>query len=136
MAENSSAEKKFLEEKVDKALEEAWSKVRSKVNIAVESTAKRLEQSTMTLWLAAEAAEYSSALFSLAYGLEDLDPEVKITRGRDFLELVKDSMEALKRARELRPKSVAEAYTSLRTAAGYLKAAYLDQSKKTAKKPS
>ena len=132
MAENSSAEKKFLEEKVDKALEEAW----SKVSIAVESTAKRLEQSTMTLWLAAEAAEYSSALFSLAYGLEDLDPEVKITRGRDFLELVKDSMEALKRARELRPKSVAEAYTSLRTAAGYLKAAYLDQSKKTAKKPS
>ena len=132
MAENSSAEKKFLEEKVDKALEEAW----SKVSIAVESTAKRLEQSTMTLWLAAEAAEYSSALFSLAYGLEDLDPEVKITRGRDFLELVKDSMEALKRARELRPKSVAEAYSSLRTAAGYLKAAYLDQSKKTAKKPS
>ena len=132
MAENSSAEKKFLEEKVDKALEEAW----SKVSIAVESTAKRLEQSTMTLWLAAEAAEYSSALFSLAYGLEDLDPEVRITRGRDFLELVKDSMEALKRARELRPKSVAEAYTSLRTAAGYLKAAYLDQSKKTAKKPS
>jgi len=132
VAENSSEEKKFLEEKVDKALEEAW----SKVNIAVESTAKRLEQSTMTLWLAAEAAEYSSALFSLAYGLEDLDPEVKITRGRDFLELVKDSMEALKRARELRPKSVAEAYTSLRTAAGYLKAAYLDQSKKTAKKPS
>src|SRR5438034_9922843 len=94
------------------------------------------KESTMTLWLAAEAAEYSSALFSLAYGLEDLDPEVKITRGRDFLELVKDSMEALKRARELRPKSVAEAYTSLGTAAGYPKAAYFEQSKKTAKKPS
>ena len=132
MAENSSAEKKFLEEKVDKALEEAW----SKVNIAVDSMAGKPKESVMVLWLAAEAAEYSSALFSLAYGLEDLDPEVKITRGRDFLELVKDSMEALKRARELRPKSVAEAYTSLRTAAGYLKAAYLDQSKKTAKKPS
>jgi len=132
VAENSSAEKKFLEEKVDKALEEAW----SKVSIAVESTAKRLEQSTMTLWLAAEAAEYSSALFSLAYGLEDLDPEVRITKGRGLPGLVKDSMDALRRARELRPKSVAEAYTSLRTAAGYLKAAYLDQSKKTAKKPS
>ena len=132
MAENSSEEKKFLEEKVDKALEEAW----SKVNIAVDSMAGKPKESVMVLWLAAEAAEYSSALFSLAYGLEDLDPEVRITRGRDFLELVKDSMEALKRARELRPKSVAEAYTSLRTAAGYLKAAYLDQSKKTAKKPS
>jgi len=132
VAENSSEEKKFLEEKVDKALEEAW----SKVNIAVDSMAGKPKESVMVLWLAAEAAEYSSALFSLAYGLEDLDPEVRITRGRDFLELVKDSMEALKRARELRPKSVAEAYTSLRTAAGYLKAAYLDQSKKTAKKPS
>jgi len=95
-----------------------------------------LEQSTMTLWLAAEAAEYSSALFSLAYGLEDLDPEVRITKGRGLPGLVKDSMDALRRARELRPKSIAEAYTSLRTAAGYLKAAYLDQSKKTAKKPS
>ena len=132
MAENSSEEKKFLEEKVDKALEEAW----SKVNIAVDSIAGRPGESVMALWLAAEAAEYTSALFSLAYGLEDLDPEVKITRGRELLGLVKDSMEALKRARELRPKSVAEAYTSLRTAAGYLKAAYLDQSKKTAKKPS
>jgi len=105
VAENSSAEKKFLEEKVDKALEEAW----SKVNIAVESTAKRLEQSTMTLWLAAEAAEYSSALFSLAYGLEDLDPEVKPLKGRDSVRLVRESIEALRRARELRPTSVTEA---------------------------
>ncbi len=132
MAEDSSEEKKSLEEKVNKAFEETW----SKVNIAVDSIVGRPGESVMALWLAAEAAEYTSALFSLAYGLEDLDPEVKITRGRELLGLVKDSMEALKRARELRPKSVAEAYTSLRTAAGYLKAAYLDQSKKTAKKPS
>ena len=132
MAEDSSEEKKSLEEKVNKAFEETW----SKVNIAVDSIAGRPGESVMALWLAAEAAEYTSALFSLAYGLEDLDPEVKITRGRELLGLVQDSMEALKRARELRPKSVAEAYTSLRTAAGYLKAAYLDQSKKTAKKPS
>ncbi len=132
MAENSSEEKKFLEEKVDKALEEAW----SKVNIAVDSMAGKPKESVMALWLAAEAAEYSSALFSLAYGLEDLDPEVRITKGHGVPGLVKDSMDALRRARELRPKSIAEAYTSLRTAAGYLKAAYLDQSKKTAKKPS
>ncbi len=132
MAENSYEEKKVLEEKVDKALEEAW----SKVNIAVDSMAGKPKESVMVLWLAAEAAEYSSALFSLAYGLEDLDPEVRITKGRGLPGLVKDSMDALRRARELRPKSIAEAYTSLRTAAGYLKAAYLDQSKKTAKKPS
>jgi len=132
VAEDSSDEKKSLEEKVNKAFEEAW----SKVSIAVDSVAGRSGESVMALWLAAEAAEYTSALFSLAYGLEDLDPKVKITRGRELLGLVKDSMEALKRARELRPKSVAEAYTSLITAAGYLKAAYLDQSKKTAKKPS
>ena len=132
MAEDSSEEKKSLEEKVNKAFEETW----SKVNIAVDSIAGRPGESVMALWLAAEAAEYTSAVFSLAYDLEDLDPEVKIARGRELLGLVKDSMEALKKARELGPKSVAEAYTSLRTAAGYLKAAYLDQSKKTAKKPS
>jgi len=132
VAEDSSDEKKSLEEKVNKAFEEAW----SKVSIAVDSVAGRSGESVMALWLAAEAAEYTSALFSLAYGLEDLDPEVKVVRSRDPLGLVQDSIEALRKARDLRPKSVAEAYTSLRTAAGYLKAAYLDQSKKTAKKPS
>ncbi len=94
MAEDSSEEKKSLEEKVNKAFEEAW----SKVNIAVDSIAGRPRASVMALWLAAEAAEYTSALFSLAYGLEDLDPEVKIARGRELLGLVKDSMEALKKA--------------------------------------
>ena len=132
MAEKSSEEKKLLEERVDRALEEAW----SKVNIAIDSVAGRQGESVMALWLAAEAAEYSSALFTLAYGLEDLDPEVKPLKGRDSVRLVRESIEALRRARELRPTSVTEAYSSLRTAAGYLKAAYLDQSKKTAKKPS
>ena len=132
MAEDSSDEKKSLEEKVNKAFEEAW----SKVSIAVDSVAGRSGESVMALWLAAEAAEYTSALFSLAYGLEDLDPEVKVVRSRDPLGLVQDSIEALRRASELRWKSAAEAYLSLRTAAGYLKDAYLDQSKKTAKKSS
>jgi len=49
--------------------------------------------------------------------------------------LVKGSLEALSRARELRGKSATDAYSSLRTAADCLKTAYLDQVKKSAKKP-
>jgi hypothetical protein len=132
VVENPSDDRRLLEDKLDKAMEEAW----SKLNIAVKSTAGESGESEMAIRLAAEAAEYSSALFSLRYGLEDLDPEVKIAKGRDSLGLVKDSVEALRRARELRPKSVTEAYSSLRTAADYLKTAYLDRVKKTAKKSS
>ncbi len=131
VSEKTSEEKEIFEDRLDRALDEAW----SKLNLALENTARQSGELEMSVRLAAEAVEYSSALFSLTYGLEDVDPEVRVRRNVDTLVLVKDSVEALKRARELREKSAVEAYSSLRTAADYLKTAYLDQVKKSAKTP-
>jgi hypothetical protein len=125
-------EKRVFEQKLDKALDEAW----EKVNKAVDQLSAASGDLEMSIRLAAESAEYSSALFSLTYGLEDLDPEVKIKRNTDSSVLVKDSLEALRKARDLRHNSTAEAYTSLRTAADFLKRAYLDRVKKSVKRPS
>ncbi len=132
MSQTEAEDRKIFEEKLEKALNEAW----AKVNDALDKSTKRTEQQEMSIRLAAEAVEYSSALFSLTYGLEDLDPQVKVGKNLDPARLVKDSLEALRRARELRRQSALEAYTSLRTAADYLKTAYLDQVKKTSAKRS
>ncbi len=132
MSQTESEDRKIFEEKLDKALDEAW----SKVNDAFDQSTGRTEQQEMSIRLAAEAVEYSSALFSLTYGLEDLDPQVKVGKNQDLVVLVKDSLEALRRARELRGQSAPEAYASLRKAADYLKTAYLDQVKKTSAKRS
>jgi len=74
VSENASEEKKIFEERLDKALDEAW----SKVNNALDQTASLSGELEMSIRLAAEAVEYSSAMFSLTYGLEDLDPEVRV----------------------------------------------------------
>ena len=121
---------KLLESKLERALDDAW----SKVNIALYDASKPSAKFAMELWLAAEALEYSSLLFNLAYGLEELKPAIKPRRHEETLVLVKDSMELLKRAREGREKSAIDAYVDLRTAADYLKTAHLDQVKKFAKK--
>jgi len=130
VSEKAAEEKKIFEDRLEKALDEAW----SKVNLVLDQTGTDSGELEMSVRLAAEAVEYSSALFSLTYGLEDADPEVRVRRNVDTLVLVKDSVEALKRARELREKSTVEAYSSLRTAADYLKTAYLDQVKRSAKR--
>ena len=130
MSERSPAEREFLESKLRKALDDAW----SKVNIALDKTSKSSADIALGIWLAAEAVEYSSLLFNLTYGLEDLEPAVKIRKGEAALVLVKDSIEFLRRAREGRRKSVTDAYVNLRTAADYLKVAHLDQVKKSTKK--
>ncbi len=130
VSEKAAEEKKIFEDRLEKALDEAW----SKVNLVLDQTGTDSGELEMSVRLAAEAVEYSSALFSLTYGLEDADPEVRVRRNVDTLVLVKDSVEALKRARELQEKSVVEAYSSLRTAADYLKTAYLDQVKRSAKR--
>ena len=110
-----------MQERLDKALDEAW----SKLNAALEGASGSPEDSKRSVWLAAEAVEYASLVFNLTYGLDDLDPVVKIKRGEDPLVLLKDSYESLKTARELREKSATDAYVNLRTAADKLKAAYL-----------
>jgi hypothetical protein len=119
-----------LESKLEEALDEAW----SKVNIALNKASKPSANFVMEIWFAAEALEYSSLLFNLAYGLEDLKPAVKSRKHEAALVLVKDSTDLLKLAREGREKSTRDAYVNLRTAADYLKAAHLDHIKKSTKK--
>ena len=130
MSKTSPVEQKLLESKLEKALDEAW----SKVNDALDKASKPSANFAMEIWFAAEALEYSSLLFNLAYGLEDLKPTVKPRKHEAAKVLIKDSMDLLKRAREGRHKSAADAYVNLRTAADYLKTAHLDQVKKFTKK--
>lgn len=130
MSKGSPVEKESLESKLEKALDEAW----SKVNIVLDKASKPSASYAMEIWLAAEALEYSSLLFNLAYGLEDLKPTVKSRKHEAAVVLIEDSIELLKRAREGRHKSAADAYVNLRTAADYLKTAHLDQVKKSTKK--
>lgn len=129
MSKGSPVEQKSLESKLEKALDEAW----SKVNIALDKASKASAGYAMEIWLAAEALEYSSLLFNLTYGLEDLKPVVKPRKHEAAVVLIKDSIELLKLAHEGRHKSAADAYINLRTAADYLKTAYLDQVKKSTK---
>lgn len=119
-----------MESKLEKALDEAW----SKINIALDKASKSSPDVVLGIWFAAEAVEYTSLLFNLVYGLEDVEPVVKIRKGEAALVLVKDSMELLKRAREGRGTSVTDAYVNLRTAADYLKVAHLDWVRKSTKK--
>ena len=130
MSDRSSVEQEYLESKLESALDDAW----SKVNIALDKTSKSSADVAMGIWFAAEALEYSSLLLNLTYGLEDVKPTVKLRKGEAALVLVKDSMELLKRAREGRERSAADAYINLRTAADFLKSAHLEQVRKSTKK--
>jgi hypothetical protein len=130
VSERRPVGQKALESKLEKALDEAW----TKVNIALEKASKPSANLAMEIWFAAEALEYSSLLFNLTYGLEDQKPTVKPRKDEAASVLVKDSVELLRRAREERQKSATLAYVHLRTAADYLKAAHLAQAKKFAKK--
>ena len=130
MSDRSSVEQEYLESKLESALDDAW----SKVNIALDETSKSSADLAMGIWFAAEALEYSSLLFNLTYGLEDVKPTIKPRKGEAALVLVKDSMELLKRAREGRKRSAADAYVNLRTAAGFLKSAHLAQVRKSTRK--
>ena len=130
MPERSPIEPRLLESKLEKALDDAW----SKVNMALDKASKSSANFAMEIWFAAEALEYSSLLLNLTYGLEDLKPAVKPRRHEEALALIKDAMDLLKRAREGRQTSATDAYINLRTAADYLKTAHLDQVKKFTKK--
>jgi hypothetical protein len=130
LSQRSEVEQEFLESKLEKALDDAWSKVK----IALDKASKTSTDVALGIWFAAEAVEYSSLLFNLTYGLEDVEPAVKIRKGEGALVLIKDSMELLRRAREGRRVSANDAYVNLRTAADYLKAAHLGQVKNATKK--
>jgi len=130
LSERSPPVEEFLESRLEKALEDAW----SKVNIALDKTSRSSADVALEIWLAAEALEYSSLLFNLTYNLEDVRPTVKPRKGEAAQVLVKDSMELLKQVRAGRQRSAKDAYVNLRTAADYLKVAHLDQVKKSTKK--
>lgn len=129
MAEQDSQEQQLLEEKLHLALEEAL----AKASAALEEVAKKREGYGKKVWLAAEAAEYSSLLYSLTYGLEDLDPPLRVTKGRDMLSLVKDSVEALTLIRTGKREEHKETYAKLRNAAHSLRSAYLADRRATGK---
>ena len=130
MSDRSSVEQEYLESKLERALTDAW----LKVNIALDKTSKSSADVAMGIWFAAEALEYSSLLFNLTYGLENVKPTVKLRKGEAALTLVKDSMKLLKRAGEGRKRSAADAYVNLRTAADFLKSAHLEQVRKSTNK--
>ena len=118
---DAAEEQRMLEEKVGKALEEA----RAKLESALDHLSKGGAESEKKVWWAEEAAEYSSLLYSLTYGLEDEDPPVPVRkRNADPILLVKQSVESLRRATELRDKSPLEGYQYLRTAVYKLREAH------------
>ena len=118
---DAAEEQRMFEEKVGKALAEA----RTKLDTALELLSKGGEDLVKKVWWAEEAAEYSSLLYSLTYGLEDEDPPVPVRkRNAEPLPLVKESSEALVRATELRGKSSLEGYRNLRTAVYKLRHAH------------
>ena len=122
-------EQRMLESKLNKALEEAW----AKTNAALEDTASAVEGSTRKIWLAAEATEYSSLLYSLTYGLEDVDPPLAEKKSQDALSLVKESISGLRQVRETGRLTHLQAYELLRDAAQGLRTAYLNTLKNSEK---
>ncbi len=128
---DAAEEQRMLEEKVGKALEEA----RAKLDAALDNLSKGGTESVKKAWLAEEAAEYSSLLYSLTYGFEDEDPPVPVRkRNAEPTSLVKESAESLRRATELRGKSSLEGYHNLRTAVYKLRQAHHILEKTGAKK--
>src|SRR6266849_6452794 len=96
---DAAEEQRMLEEKVGKALGEA----RAKLDAALDLLSNGGAEPVKKVWLAEEAAEYSSLLYSLTYGLEDEDPPVPVRkRNAEPIPLVKESSESLRRATELR----------------------------------
>jgi hypothetical protein len=128
---DAAEEQRMLEEKVSTALEEA----RAKLDAALDLLPNAGAETVKKVWLAEEAAEYSSLLYSLTYGFEDEDPPVPVRkRNAEPIPLVKESSELLRRATELRGKSSLEGYGNLRTAVDKLRQVHYILEKTGAKK--
>ena len=125
MEEADDQEQRVLEANLNKALEEAW----TKASEALEDATRGLEGSAKKIWLAAEAAEYSSLLYSLTYGLGDADPPPPEMKGQDTFSLVKESVAALSQVRTSNKRKQEQAYSTLRNAVHGLRTAYLNSLK-------
>ena len=119
-------EQRLLEETLNKALDEAW----TKVNAALEQVVRASQGYERVVWLAAESVEYASLLFSLTNDLEDEDPPLPSGRTTEILPLVKESVVALQRVRESNHGKKMEDYKNLRTAVQGLRTACLGSLKK------
>jgi hypothetical protein len=118
---DAAEEQRMLEEKVGKALDEA----RAKLDAALDNLSKGGTDSEKKAWLAEEASEYSSLLYSLTYGLEDEDPPAPVRkRNAEPTSLVKEASASLRQATALRGKSSLEGYQHLRTAVDKLRQAH------------
>lgn len=128
---DAAEEQRMFEEKVGKALAEA----RAKLDAASELLSNGGAEPAKKVWWAEEAAEYTSLLYSLTYGLEDEDPPVPVRkRNAEPTQLVKESSESLRHATELRDKSPLEGYRNLRTAVYKLRQAHYILEKARAEK--
>jgi hypothetical protein len=126
-------EKTELETRLDSAFQETL----SKTQLAITETENQDPSFVKKIWLATEAAEYTSLLYSLTYDLQDCDPEVGKRRGEDPIVLLKDSLRILKLAIGKRSQgAVKNGYENLRTAAEFLKTVYLEQTKTSATRRS
>ena len=124
-------EQRLLEEKTGQALAEA----RTKLDIAIAELSKSSADLVKKVWFAEEAAEYSSALYSLTYGLEDEDPPAPTKkRNADPAVLVKESDQLLTQATNLRGKTPREGYVHLRTAVHKLRQSHHILERQQAKK--
>ena len=124
-------EQRMLEEKTGQALAEA----RTKLDIAISGMSKASADLVMKVWLAEEAAEYSSALYSLTYRLEDEDPPATPKkRNADPSILVKESDQLLTQATNLRNKAPLEGYVHLRTVVHKLRQSHHILEREQAKK--
>ena len=132
MSEHLLERQRVLEEKANNAIGEAW----AKANIALQQFSGERPVTEISLWQAAEAAEYACALYSLAHDLQDFDPPVKIDKKQDPSVLVKKSVEELKTVRGLQATPAKEVYSSLRVAADCLKVAYLEKTKRPSRRLS
>ena len=120
-------DQQLLGRKLRDALDEAW----TKANAALDEIGGSSKDSDMTVWLAAEAVEYTCLLYSLTYGLEDVDPPLKQTKGLDYVALVKESVEALKLVRNQASTKHEKTYEILRNAANELRTVHLSRIKKS-----
>src|SRR5260370_34746889 len=97
-SKTSSVDQKSLESKLEKALDAAW----TKINEALDKASEPSAIFAMEIWFAAEGLEYSSLLFNLSYGLEDLNPTGKPRKHEAAKVHITDSMDLLKSARHVR----------------------------------
>lgn len=126
-------ERKELETRVNNAFQETL----SKTQLAITEIENQAPSFVKKIWLAAEAAEYTSLLYSLTYDLQDYDPEVGKRRGEDPIVLLKYSLRILKLAIGKRSQgAIKKGYEHLRNAAESLKTVYLEQTKTSATRRS